>query len=76
MIDRSKVVRAYSGKSGCMCGCKGTYNTDETSKGTVTKIVNKLNESPNTKYLAEANCFYLDENGRNLVVYVDPESLM
>ena len=24
-IDRSRVIKVYTGKQGCMCGCKGKY---------------------------------------------------
>jgi hypothetical protein len=26
MIDASKVVNVYSGRHGCMCGCRGKYS--------------------------------------------------
>lgn len=26
MINKSKVLRSYNGKSGCMCGCLGRYS--------------------------------------------------
>ena len=38
MIKRQNVIRVYSGKSGCMCGCNGTY-----SKSKVSPVVDKRN---------------------------------
>ena len=29
MLDISKVAKVYSGKIGCMCGCKGKYSYNE-----------------------------------------------
>ena len=53
MIDKSKVIRTYSGKIGCMCGCLGNYaypsnvtpeyEWDRVSDRSVTLAVNKIN---------------------------------
>ena len=29
MLDISKIVKTYSGKMGCMCGCNGKYSYTE-----------------------------------------------
>ena len=41
MIDFKNVKRVYSGRPGCMCGCRGTYNTSALS---IKRAVNKLNK--------------------------------
>ena len=39
-IDLDKVVRVYSGKPGCGCGCNGKYSTDARNIKRVTKLIN------------------------------------
>jgi hypothetical protein len=29
MLDTTKIAKVYSGKIGCMCGCKGKYSYNE-----------------------------------------------
>jgi hypothetical protein len=48
-ITPSQIVRAYSGKIGCMCGCKGKYYTSvadgthsDTNPGMVTRILRTI----------------------------------
>lgn len=39
-----KPVKTYNGKTGCMCGCNGTYNEDPSSvafKRRVAKVMDK-----------------------------------
>ena len=46
MIERDKVVKAYSGKPGCCCGCRGKYyrsGASASQDAQVTKIVSLLN---------------------------------
>lgn len=31
-ISFDKVIKVYNGKSGCMCGCNGTYSTTSVAK--------------------------------------------
>jgi len=40
VIDRATIVRVYSGKPGCGCGCRGNYSTNP---ATITRVVNKMN---------------------------------
>jgi len=59
MIEFNKVVRSYNGRSGCMCGCRGTYsvpthstNEDERARSKVSdrsvKIaIKKINDAIN-----------------------------
>jgi hypothetical protein len=39
MFDKNDIVRVYSGRNGCACGCRGKYSTN---KGSITKVYNKL----------------------------------
>jgi hypothetical protein len=65
MLDTSKIVKTYSGKVGCMCGCLGKYSytthgaaedgpgydvTDSVNERSVRIIANKVLRNPNTKF--------------------------
>jgi hypothetical protein len=39
-VDRAKVVRVYSGRPGCACGCRGNYSENP---ATIARIVNRIN---------------------------------
>jgi hypothetical protein len=38
-IDRATIVRVYSGRPGCGCGCNGTYYEDARN---ITRVVNLM----------------------------------
>jgi hypothetical protein len=62
------IKEVYSGKPGCMCGCRGKYSTE----GRGVKIIyNKVMKSPFVKLDEGAKCAYIDDRNasRNLVVY-------
>ena len=76
------VYKVYSGKQGCMCGCKGKYSY--TAKGAVENspgydVTNSINERSvkiiSTKVLKnplakiEDNMAYVEQNGRILVAF-------
>ena len=65
----NNVVRAYTGKPGCMCGCKGKYSTPADNARSVKIIYNKVMNNPAKQWCDGANCFYVDNGNRNLVVY-------
>jgi len=77
MLDVSKIARVYSGKIGCMCGCKGkyTYNAGVPHEGwqgkenvrTVRMFTRQLMSNPAVKY--EDNFMYVEENGRIKVAF-------
>ena len=77
MLDISKVAKVYSGKIGCMCGCKGKYSYNEgvahedwqgaVSVRTVKMFTKQIMSNPNAQY--EDNYMYVEENGRIKVVY-------
>lgn len=84
MIQASKVIKVYSGRQGCMCGCRGKYsyaskhadqrpsyyNADEgVSDRSVKLMVNKLNGNPNTK--VKDGIAWVDVGQRTLVAYLE-----
>lgn len=66
------VDRVYSGRPGCMCGCRGKYST---YRPQVRKVLNMLLGHPDT--MIEENVLHNDkiedETGRNYVVYLNVE---
>lgn len=76
-----EVYKVYSGRQGCMCGCRGKYSY--TAKGAVEHnpgyeptvnersvkiILGKLLRNPNTKQ--EDGMLVLEQNDRVLVAYM------
>lgn len=62
VVDVKAVVRVYSGKPGCGCGCRGSYRAasahagsgDTISDSQVTRVVNKINKAIAAKNAGEA----------------------
>ena len=69
-ITPSQVKRAYKGKVGCMCGCRGQYWTPEQSMTMVTKVLRIIQANAD---LAEVDpgCEWiaLQLNGKEHCVY-------
>jgi hypothetical protein len=77
------VYKVYSGKTGCMCGCRGKYSytaegaelhgpgydvSDMVNERSVKIIAGKVLRNPNS--VREDNYIYFEENGRILVAYL------
>ncbi len=77
MLNIDKVARVYSGKIGCMCGCRGKYTYNEgvnhecwqgsVNVRTVRMFTKQVLAHPNVKF--EDNFAYFEEAGRIKVVY-------
>ena len=77
MLDVSKVAKVYSGKRGCMCGCKGKYSYNEgvpredwqgaVNVRTVRMFTKQVLAHPNVQF--EDNYAFFEEGGRIKVVY-------
>ena len=84
MLNVDKIVKTYSGKIGCMCGCRGKYNytqdgaknhgpgydvSDMVSERGVRIIAKKVLSNPNVQY--EDSYAYVEdrEAGKIQVVY-------
>ena len=63
----SNVARTYSGKPGCMCGCKGKYSEAGESDRSVKIIYNKVMNNP--AHVIDGSHAYVQTATRNLVVY-------
>jgi hypothetical protein len=77
-----QVTKVYSGKMGCMCGCKGKYSytavgavehnpgydvSDKVSERSVKVILGKLLRNANTK--REDGMLFLEQDGRILAAW-------
>ncbi len=65
MLNISKIVKTYSGKMGCMCGCKGKYNytqdgADNHNPGSDVNVNERGVRIIAKKVLANPNCKWED----------------
>jgi len=77
MLNVSKVAKVYSGKVGCMCGCRGKYSYNEgvaredwqgaVNVRTVKMFTKQVLAHPDVQF--EDNCAFVQTNGRIKVVY-------
>lgn len=80
MLNIDKIVKTYSGKIGCMCGCKGKYSytedgaknygpgydvTDSVNERSVRIIAKKVLANPNVQY--EDNIAYVEDRVANRI---------
>ena len=91
MLDISKIVKTYSGKIGCMCGCLGKYSytakgavengpgydvSDSVNERSVRIITKKILANPLVKF--EDNYAYVEDRARNkmqMVVFIEPQEV-
>jgi hypothetical protein len=66
--SKSNVDQVYSGKHGCMCGCRGNYHKEGAM---VTRLYNKVMGNPAHEEHTVTGCHYavLKTETRNYVVY-------
>jgi hypothetical protein len=67
MFTLENVEKVYSGRPGCMCGCRGRYTTPEQSARSVKILFNKVMNHPDR--IVEPGNAWLNTGTRNLVVY-------
>lgn len=74
------LTRSYNGKVGCMCGCNGTYRETKRALNMATNKIEKALRVPAAERKAagikvgvdyEAGHAYVEQNGRNTVVYFE-----
>ncbi len=78
MLDINKIVKVYSGRCGCMCGCNGKYSytadgaanygpgydvSDKVNERSVRIITKKILSNPNVRY--EGDYAYVQDRARN-----------
>ena len=73
MLNVMDTVKSYSGKPGCMCGCKGTYNEGERARK---MALTALLKDPAVRLQTwkesggDAGCIYVETPTRNRVLYL------
>jgi hypothetical protein len=83
MLDISKIVKTYSGRIGCMCGCLGKYSytadgaenfgpgydvSNSVNERSVKIITKKVLANPNVKF--EDDYAYVADTARNKIQVV------
>ena len=78
MLNIDKIVKVYSGKIGCMCGCLGKYSytadgaenhgpgydvTDKVNERSVRIIAKKILANPNVQF--EGDYAFVEDRARN-----------
>lgn len=77
-LTPADVRKAYSGREGCMCGCKGKYYAAKEGEayatvnpGMVTKVLRTIQLHEEAAGMeADGSCVYLTLKGRNYVLYL------
>lgn len=82
MFTLANVQKVYSGKLGCMCGCRGKYSytahgavegnpgydvSDSINERRVKILFNKVMNNPNRE--VDGNMAFVETDTRNLVVF-------
>jgi hypothetical protein len=67
MFTLANVKEVYSGKRGCMCGCRGKYSRPDESPRSVKILFNKVMNNP--KHTVDGDCVFVKTATRNLVLY-------
>ncbi len=87
-ITQADVLKVYSGRPGCCCGCRGNYSYADNSaaqaeaqdrKGQintaqVTRVLNVLRSNTNTAAEPNHNFYYLDLENRTYILYLHPHA--
>lgn len=73
-------IRSYSGKSGCMCGCQGTYNESlRARKLAISQILRQdwaVDDFKRVDADGEAGCIYVKSETRNRVLYLTQQGVL
>lgn len=77
MITANDIIRTYSGKPGCMCGCQGSYNENPKSfKAALARMLKTDYKVDFWDSLDEdGGCLYFQTDTRNNVIYFRKGSL-
>ena len=67
MFTLANVKEVYSGKPGCMCGCRGKYSRPDENARSVKILFNKVMNNP--KHKVDGECVIVETATRNLVLY-------
>ena len=65
-VLRQAVNRVYSGRPGCMCGCRGSYSS---ARGQVTRVLNIMAANAD-RVVVDDNMLTLDLDNRSYTAYL------
>jgi hypothetical protein len=71
MIAFDQIERVYNGRSGCMCGCKGSYSYPAEKPIRAKRMLKKMLNDPSAEYCEVSNSIYVDDGVRNSVLYLN-----
>ena len=84
-MDISNIVKVYSGKCGCMCGCNGKYSytadgaanhgpgydvSDSVNERSVKIIAGKVLKDPNANFTESKDYVFVEDRARNNIQIV------
>ena len=75
-LNVNHTTQSYSGKPGCMCGCRGTYNETERARK---MALTSLQANPNVRLDmwsvngVEEGCLFVETETRTRCVYLNAE---
>jgi hypothetical protein len=79
MLTLEHTVRAYSGRPGCMCGCKGEYKDSERARK---MAITQLLKNPDARVQSwnqgrgdDAGCVFVDTDTRTRALYLTEEGV-
>lgn len=64
-INGKKIGQVYTGRAGCMCGCRGKYSS---KPAVITKVVNQMKQYPFNPSVNLADDKMIDQEGCCFVV--------
>lgn len=67
-IKIESIEKIYTGKSGCMCGCRGKYVEGKTV-GRVLKNMQRFVENNSLQVTYEGGHIFVDDGNRTYVIY-------
>jgi neutral trehalase len=76
MISVENTTKSYSGRTGCMCGCNGNYNTSERARKSA---ITALLKHPDVKLYVWLNeskgCLSVETESRIRAVYLNAQGV-
>ena len=69
-LSIDQIEKVYNGRSGCMCGCRGTYrDAADMSKSALTRAFNKVINDPEVECDEDDGIYYINNGKRTTVIY-------
>ena len=76
MLTVNQTTESYTGKSGCMCGCRGTYNKGERARKLA---ITALLKNPGVQFErwndGKEGVLFVSTDNRNRVLYLNADGV-